>query len=353
MSASGKHHSLCFFLQRLYYTIHPIINCFDSRLFLWDNCQEATQSSGFFPSICPTKVRQIIEINVTLATIFSKPMKKSGYIVGLLLAAGGTLQAQEGASAYHFLQFPQSSHTSALGGANISAVDDDVAAAMNNPALLSTVSDRTLSLNFMTYAAGSKAVGAAFAKAFGERHTGAVAAQYLGYGSMDETDAEGNVIGSFSAKDLSLTAGYAYLLNDRWAGGASVKMIYSKYAEFSSLALAVDVGLNYYDVDADFSASLALKNLGVQLKTFEDDHDHVPYDLQLGLSKGIARAPIRFSLTLTDLTRWRTSDYFVPEGDELKSLQKLLNHSNEAVTMLYAMANVLNRRKAFKKEQKR
>ncbi len=253
-------------------------------------------------------------------------MKKSGYIVGLLLAAGGTLQAQEGASAYHFLQFPQSSHTSALGGANISAVDDDVAAAMNNPALLSTVSDRTLSLNFMTYAAGSKAVGAAFAKAFGERHTGAVAAQYLGYGSMDETDAEGNVIGSFSAKDLSLTAGYAYLLNDRWAGGASVKMIYSKYAEFSSLALAVDVGLNYYDVDADFSASLALKNLGVQLKAFEDDHDHVPYDLQLGLSKGIARAPIRFSLTLTDLTRWRTSDYFVPEGDELKSLQKLLNH---------------------------
>lgn len=253
-------------------------------------------------------------------------MKKSGYIVGLLLAAGGTLQAQEGASAYHFLQFPQSSHTSALGGANISAVDDDVAAAMNNPALLSTVSDRTLSLNFMTYAAGSKAVGAAFAKAFGERHTGAVAAQYLGYGSMDETDAEGNVIGSFSAKDLSLTAGYAYLLNDRWAGGASVKMIYSKYAEFSSLALAVDVGLNYYDVDADFSASLALKNLGVQLKAFEDDHDHVPYDLQLGLSKGIDRAPIRFSLTLTDLTRWRTSDYFVPEGDELKSLQKLLNH---------------------------
>ena len=216
-------------------------------------------------------------------------MKKSGYIVGLLLAAGGTLRAQEGASAYHFLQFPQSSHTSALGGANISAVDDEVSAAMNNPALLSTVSDRTLSLNFMTYAAGSKAVGAAFAKAFGERHTGAVAAQYLGYGTMDETDASGNVIGSFSAKDLSLTAGYAYLMSDRWAGGASIKMIYSKYAEFSSLAMAVDVGLNYYDVDADFSASLTLKNLGVQLKAFEDDHDHVPYDLQLGISKGMAQ----------------------------------------------------------------
>lgn len=37
----------------------------------------------------------------------------------------------------------------------------------------------------------------------------------------------------------------------------------------------------------------------------------------------------------------------------LKKVQKLLNHSSEAVTILYAMANVLNRRKAFKKEQKR
>ncbi len=253
-------------------------------------------------------------------------MEKTGYLIGLLLAACAPLQAQESTSAYHFLQFPQSSHTTALGGANISAVDDDPAAAMNNPALLSTVSDRSLGLNFMTYAAGSKAVGATFVKAFGERHTGAIAAQYLGYGSMDETDADGNVIGSFSAKDLSLTAGYAYLLNDRWAGGASLKMLYSKYAEFSSLALAVDVGLNYYDVDADFSVSIALKNLGVQLKAFEDDREHVPYDLQVGLSKGMAHAPIRFSLTLTDLTRWHTSDYFVPEGEELKSVQKFLNH---------------------------
>lgn len=253
-------------------------------------------------------------------------MKKSGIIAGLFLVAAGGVRAQESASVYHFLQFSQAAHTTALGGVNISAVDDDAAAALNNPALLSTVSDKTLSLNFMTYAAGSKQVGATFVKAFGERHTAALEAHYFGYGTMDETDNAGNVVGSFSAKDIAVTAGYAYLLNDRWAGGASFKMLYSRYAEYASAALAVDVGLNYYDPDADFSASVALKNVGVQLKAFDDVSEHVPYDLQLGLSKGLAHLPVRFSLTLTDLTRWRTSDYFVPEGEELKSAQKLLNH---------------------------
>ena len=106
-------------------------------------------------------------------------MKKSGIIAGLFLVAAGGVRAQESASVYHFLQFPQAAHTTALGGVNISAVDDDAAAALNNPALLSTVSDKTLSLNFMTYAAGSKQVGATFVKAFGERHTAALEAHYF------------------------------------------------------------------------------------------------------------------------------------------------------------------------------
>ena len=154
----------------------------------------------------PTKVRQIIQNNVTLATIFGKRMKKSGIIAGLFLVAAGGVRAQESASVYHFLQFPQAAHTTALGGVNISAVDDDAAAALNNPALLSTVSDKTLSLNFMTYAASSKQVGATFVKAFGERHTAALEAHYFGYGTMDETDNAGNVVGSFSAKDIAVAA---------------------------------------------------------------------------------------------------------------------------------------------------
>jgi site-specific recombinase XerC len=40
-------------------------------------------------------------------------------------------------------------------------------------------------------------------------------------------------------------------------------------------------------------------------------------------------------------------DEFQKTGN-LKKVQKLLNHSDEAVTILYAMANVIGKRKHFK-----
>ena len=40
---------------------------------------------------------------------------------------------------------------------------------------------------------------------------------------------------------------------------------------------------------------------------------------------------------------------FQKNGGDLKRVQKLLNHSYEAVTMLYAMANISGKRKQFKK----
>ena len=40
-------------------------------------------------------------------------------------------------------------------------------------------------------------------------------------------------------------------------------------------------------------------------------------------------------------------------GGDLQRVKRLLNHSDEGVTMLYAMANVLNRRKNFLDKQKR
>ena len=42
-------------------------------------------------------------------------------------------------------------------------------------------------------------------------------------------------------------------------------------------------------------------------------------------------------------------DEFEKSGGNLKKVQKLLNHDSEAVTMLYAMANIVDKRKQFKK----
>ena len=65
--------------------------------------------------------------------------------------------------------------TAALGGSNISMIDDDLSMSMHNPALLINVSDKTLDLSFMTYMSGSYVAGAAVNKTFGERSAAAVA----------------------------------------------------------------------------------------------------------------------------------------------------------------------------------
>lgn len=197
---------------------------------------------------------------------------------------------------------------------------------MSNPALLSGVSNRSLGLNFMTYAGGSTYAGAGFVKAFGERHTGSAFAQMLSYGEMSETDASGHELGSFSPKDIVFGVGYSYLLSDRWAGGANLKGIYSKYADFSAFALAVDLGINYLDEENDLSISATMMNIGAPLKTFDDRTERLPYNLQVGFSKGMAHLPVRFSVTLTDLTRWRTKDYFHPADEKLSFGKKALNH---------------------------
>lgn len=253
-------------------------------------------------------------------------------LLGVLLGPF-RLAAQEYASSFNTLSLPTSAHISALGGNNVSTIEDAPETGWQNPALYANVSDKSLSLNFMSYLSGTSWMGAHFVKAVGERHTVAAGAQYMNYGKMDETDETGNVVGSFTAKDFVIGGGYSYLLSDRWTGGANAKFVVSNIADRSSIAMAFDVGVNYYNDETDLSLSATLQNFGLQLKTYEDaTRAHLPFSLTLGLSKGMEHLPVRFHLTLSDLNHWKSSYYILPEDkdqnkDDKVSFTKIaLNH---------------------------
>lgn len=148
--------------------------------------------------------------------------------------------------------------------------------AVQNPALLSCVADKTLNLNYMLYMDGVNVGGAAFARTAGERSTWAITAQYVDYGELKETTEENIETGTFSAKDISISGIYTYDLSDYWSGGVRTNFIYSHYDKYSSFAIGVDLGLNYYHQESDFSASLVARNLGGQLKAFEERHEKLP-----------------------------------------------------------------------------
>jgi len=254
-------------------------------------------------------------------------MKKTLFFISFFLVAL-LAGAQQADVSYQVLQLPASAHVAALGGDNITITEDNPSNAWSNPALLSDVSDNSISLNFMTYNSGSMLFGAQFAKQFGARHSATVMAEYLGYGSMDETDENGVKLGSFSPKDIVIGFGYSYLLSERWTGGASLKMTSQSYGRYSSFGLSVDLGLNYYDEEKDLCLAVAMKNIGAQVKSFyEGQRTKMPFTLQLGFSKGMEHLPVRFHILLTDLTRWSESDYYHPSDKGKAGFGNiLLNH---------------------------
>lgn len=229
---------------------------------------------------------------------------KKAIIVILTLIACQHIVAQESRSAYNFLRLPVSAHAAALGGDNITIIDDDQMLIFSNPALLASVSDKTISLSYMNYMAGTSMAGAAFNRVVKEKASWAASAQYIGYGTMKQTGTDGTQLGEFSAKDIAVAGYFSYMLSERIVGGITAKFLTSYIGNYSSIGMGVDLGLNYYDPDHDWSVSLVGKNLGGQLKAYDDEYDPMPIDIQLGVSKRFAHTPFRVSATLVDLNHW-------------------------------------------------
>ena len=229
---------------------------------------------------------------------------KKAIIVILTLIACQHIVAQESRSAYNYLRLPVSAHAAALGGDNITIIDDDQMLIFSNPALLASVSDKTISLSYMNYMAGTSMAGAAFNRVVKEKASWAASAQYIGYGTMKQTGTDGTQLGEFSAKDIAVAGYFSYMLSERIVGGITAKFVTSYIGNYSSIGMGVDLGLNYYDPDHDWSVSLVGKNLGGQLKAYDDEYDPMPIDIQLGVSKRFAHTPFRVSATLVDLNHW-------------------------------------------------
>lgn len=247
-------------------------------------------------------------------------MKKVVFAI-LCTCAAVAARAQESQTVFNFLRLPVSAHAAALGGDNITIAEDDPSLIFHNPALITGVSDMSLNLNFMTYMAGSNTASASFIKAWKERATWGVTAQYMDYGSMREVTADNVETGTFSAKDIAVSGALAYVFNDRLAGGVTAKFVTSVMGGYTAIGVGVDLGLNYYDEDRELSLSAVARNLGGQVKAYEDDFERMPFDLQVGITKRIGMSPLRLSATMTKLHDWNESfmNHFVVGLDVLLS----------------------------------
>ena len=232
---------------------------------------------------------------------------KNSFFALLFAVFAITATAQESQTEYNFLRLPVSAHAAALGGENITIIEDDPALMFSNPALAASVNDKTIGLSYMNYMDGVNYMSASFNKILKEKATLAGGIQYVNYGKMKQTDENNVQSGEFSASDIAIDAIFSYQLSERIVGGITAKFIMSYIGSYSSMAAGIDLGVNYYDPDREWSIAAVAKNLGGEVKAYDEEFGKMPLDLQVGVSKTFAALPVRLSATLVDLTHYNYS----------------------------------------------
>lgn len=262
-------------------------------------------------------------------------MRKLSIIASVAFLIGANnIQAETQEGSFEFLKIPVSAHSSSLGGHAVSLGESDPALFLQNPALLTAVDQRILGLNAMTWFSGTTIAGAQFCNLFDERSRYAFNARYVNYGKAPETMADGTQTGTFSSKDMAVGATYSYMLTDNLSGGLTGNFICSRYGSLTSIAIGVDLGLYYSSPENGFSAGLAAMNLGGQIKAFENTFQKMPFDLVAGMSFRLSHAPLRFNISMDNLTRWNKTDYHFAQDASPRPGDIFIRHVSAGVDVL-------------------
>ena len=110
--------------------------------------------------------------------------------------------------------------------------------------------------------------------------------------TFNRTDELLNVLGTFGATELAIVAGIAAHYDDDILVGINAKYIYSSIAEYSSTALAADLGFLYDIPSQNLSIGGSVLNIGKQLKTYAGVNESLPLDVKLGITKRPEHLPV-------------------------------------------------------------
>ena len=218
------------------------------------------------------------------------------FTISVNLALG---QVLGGSNTYNFLKLPATPQLSGLGGINISNRTNDIGMTMSNPALLRDDMSGQLHASFNSMYAGIKNLALVGGYTVKDWKTNlGFGISYLDYGNIDATDPSGNIIGDFHPRDYLFRVFASREYESRWQYGFAISFIQSAYGQYRSNALALDAAGVYYDSLHYIQVSLVLKNMGTQLKSFvPGNEEQLPFDMQLGFSKRLKKAPIQLSAT--------------------------------------------------------
>lgn len=210
-----------------------------------------------------------------------------------------------GDNTYEFLNLTWSAKGSALGGPVVSLTDGEPSLAFHNPSVASKDLSGTLALGYTGYFADISYGSAIYF--FNPRSNSVMAAglSWLNYGSFTESDAAGNITGTFKASEYAINLIYSREIDSLFTVAINVKPVISQLEKYTSIGLAFDLGASWTSGDNLLSAGFVLRNPGFQITTYTGEkRERLPFEIQAGISKRLAHAPFRFTLTLRNLQKF-------------------------------------------------
>jgi len=210
-----------------------------------------------------------------------------------------------GENVFPFLDLGYNARANGLGGDFISVMDKDINLGVSNPSLLNSQMHNTIGFNQALLAGGINHGMIAYGRDFKDYGTGSLHLRYVAYGQMDRTDVNGETIGTFSAGDFILGAGFGRQLNPRISVGANVNVILSQLESFTSFGIALDLAGTFRSENERTTITAMIRNAGYQLSTYTtNDRAPLPTQALMAVSHKLEHAPFRVSVIAHHLNQW-------------------------------------------------
>lgn len=267
-----------------------------------------------------------MQLHVSLSQYLKVNLRYSILFIVLLLHYSAHAQLG-GRSVYNFLNLPASARITANGGNLMSVMDNDVSLAFHNPSLLNREMHNRASIANSTFIAGINFGNAGYARQVKDLAMFQWGIHYNTYGKFLGADETGAETGEFRVNDIALYAGASRTYQEKYNYGVNVKLLSSNYESYNSFGIATDWAASYNDTAKNFTASLLIKNIGFQFKSFiPGNRDPLPFEIQMGFSKRLKHVPFRINVLAQNLQRFNLRY----EGEDAQQSQSLFGDTTES-----------------------
>ncbi|MBI9030534.1 PorV/PorQ family protein [bacterium] len=199
-----------------------------------------------------------------------------------LVASLNALPEKAGEYGFQVLNISSSPAMSGMGDTGAFSTDDALNF-MSNPAAGLFNKSRIITVSQNFWIADTDLIAGGYSINKRKYHWG-YAFKHLNYGTLDQRDEAGQLIGEYSPLDFVGTINYAYRFGATHFIGINANLLYEKIHTASSVGLSTDLGYVWNTPLKDLKLYTALKNLGTTSKMDKENID-LPITYEIGLAK--------------------------------------------------------------------